>query len=43
MLREMNNKPLEKKLNKNIVIYQRSLYLYPGYNMRSNEISAVIN
>ena len=27
MLREMNNKPLEKKLNKNIIIYLPSLYL----------------
>ena len=43
MLREMNNKPLEKKIKqKYSYLSPQFIFMNPGYNMRSNEISAVI-
>ena len=43
MLREMNNKPLEKKIKKKYnYLSPQFIFMNPGYNMRSNEISAVI-
>ena len=43
MLREMNNKSLEKKIKKKYdYLSPQFIFMYPGYNMRSNEISAVI-
>jgi len=43
MARELGNKILEKKIiNKNKKLSPKFIFLYSGYNMRSNEISAVI-
>ena len=43
MARELGNKILEKKIiNKNKKLSPKCIFLYSGYNMRSNEISAVI-
>jgi CDP-6-deoxy-D-xylo-4-hexulose-3-dehydrase len=43
MARELGNKILEKKIvNKNKMLSPKFIFLYSGYNMRSNEISAVI-
>ena len=43
MLREANNKVLEKKLQKKFnYLSPKFIFMHPGYNMRSNEISAVI-
>ena len=43
MLREMNNKPLENKIKQKYnYLSPQFIFMNPGYNMRSNEISAVI-
>jgi CDP-6-deoxy-D-xylo-4-hexulose-3-dehydrase len=43
MARELGNKILEKKIiNRNKKLSPKFIFLYSGYNMRSNEISAVI-
>ena len=43
MLREMNNKSLEKKIKQKYdYLSPQFIFMHPGYNMRSNEISAVI-
>ena len=43
MLREANNKVLEKKLQKKYnYLSPKFIFMHSGYNMRSNEISAVI-
>ena len=43
MLRESKNKNLQKKnINKYKDLSPNFIFMYPGYNMRSNEISAVI-
>ncbi len=43
MLREMNNKPLEKKIKQKYnYLSPQFIFMNAGYNMRSNEISAVI-
>ncbi len=43
MLRETNNKVLEKKLQKKYnYLSPKFIFMHSGYNMRSNEISAVI-
>ena len=42
MAREMDNKVLENKYIKNTNYYPQNLFLYPGFNFRSNEISALI-
>jgi CDP-6-deoxy-D-xylo-4-hexulose-3-dehydrase len=43
MLRESNNKFMEKKLIKKYdQLSPKFIFLYPGYNFRNNEISAVI-
>lgn len=43
MARELGNKIIEKRIiNKNKKLSPKFIFLYSGYNMRSNEISAVI-
>ncbi len=43
MLRESGNKQFEKKIiNKNKKLSPKFIFLYPAYNLRNNEISAVI-
>ena len=43
MARESGNKNFEKRMiNKHHLLSPKFIFLYPGFNMRSNEISAVI-
>ena len=43
MLRESGNKLFEKKIiKKNKMLSPKFIFLYPGFNMRNNEISAII-
>lgn len=43
MAREMKNKKEEKKIiKKNKDLSPKFIFMYPGFNMRNNEISAVI-
>lgn len=43
MLRESGNKFFEKKIiKKNKMLSPKFIFLYPGFNMRNNEISAII-
>tara|TARA_B100001057_G_C22701763_1_gene892047 strand:- start:573 stop:1172 length:600 start_codon:yes stop_codon:yes gene_type:complete len=43
MLREAQNKKFEKQIiNKNPFLSPKFIFLYPAYNLRNNEISAVI-
>ena len=43
MLRESGDKNYEKKIiNKYSMLSPKFIFMYPGFNMRNNEISAVI-